>query len=121
MRDVDALDLDLAIAAYRHRVHHRADSRHAIGFRASLLESDTSRGAFGQRLSPTRHVRSHVERADHVVFIGQVRARNELAPIAIRVLARGMSELVHEALTIELVCGLSDAAARSDGHVKLRR
>src|SRR5262249_62213220 len=121
MCDVDALQLDLALSADRNRVHHGTDRRHSIGFRASLLEGYRPRGAARQRLAPTRHVRSNVERADHVVLIRQAGAGDELAPIAVRVLACGMSELVHEALAIVLVCGLSYAAPRADGNVEFRR
>src|SRR5437868_7661042 len=105
MRDVDALQPDLAVAAYRDRVHHGADGRHAIGFPAPLLEGDSPRRTPGQRLSPTRHLGGNVERADHVVLVGQARAGNELAPIAVWIHTCGMCEFVHEALAIELVRG----------------
>ena len=121
VRDVDALQPDLAVAAHRDGMHHRADRRHAVAFRAAFLEADGARLARRERRSPARHLGGHVERLDHVVLVGEIAAGEELAPIAIRILARGAGELVDEALAIELVRGLADAAPRADGHVELRR
>src|SRR6476661_3838148 len=116
MRNVDTLQFDLAFAAYRDRVHHGTDRCHTIGFAASLFEGDRAYRALWQRLPPARHFRRHIECADHVVLVRQARAGNELPPIAIRVHAGRMGELIHEALAIELVRGLSDAAPRTDGY-----
>src|SRR5262245_41978031 len=112
MRDVDALHFHLAFAAYGHRVNHRADRCHAIGFGASLFESDTLRRALWQRLSPTQHLRRKVKRADHVVLVREACSCDELSPITIRVFTCRVGELVHEALAIELVRGLTDPASR---------
>src|SRR5215510_16310872 len=103
MRDVDAFQLNLPVAAYRDRVYHGADSCHAVGFRAPLFEGDSPRRTPWQRLSPTRHLRCHVERADHVVLVRQAGASNEFVPISIGVDPCGMSELFHEAFAIALV------------------
>src|SRR5262249_56692439 len=121
MRDVDAFQLYLAVAAYRDRVYHGADGRHAVGFRAPLFEADSPRRTPWQRLSPTRHLRCNVERADHVVLVRQAGPSDEFAPISIGVDPCGTSELIHEAFAIELVRGLANATPRADGDVKFRR
>ena len=74
-----------------------------------------------QRRAPARHLGGHVERLEHVVFERQIGARDQLASIEVWVFARRVRELVDEALAIELVRGLPDAAARADGHVEIRR
>src|ERR1043165_2410452 len=101
MRNVDAVELQLAFPADGDRVYHRAESRHPVGFSAPLLERDGLHRTFGQRFSPTRHLHGDVERADHVVLVGKAGAGNELTAVPIRILARSVSKLVHEALAIE--------------------
>ena len=63
----------------------------------------------------------HVQRCDHVGLVRQVRARHELSPIQIGILPGRVRELVHEALAVELVGRLPDAATRADRHVERRR
>src|SRR5262245_55278770 len=121
MRDVDTLELNLAFAADRDRVHHRADRRHAIGFRAALLKRDRLRRAGRQRLSPAGHFRGHVESADHIFFIWKTGARDELTSITIRILPCGTREFIHETLAIELMCRLSNPSTGPNRDMKLRR
>ena len=122
VRDVHALEPDLAFAADRDGMHHGADRRHAVAFRASLLEARWRAPCPSGSGVPQPDISAAMSSALIMSSLyGRLRAGEELAAIEIRILAGGTGEFVHEALAIELVRGLSDAAPRADRHVELRR
>src|SRR5215475_12631675 len=118
MRNVDADETHVALLADRDSMDLGADSGMAATFGTTLLERDGARGALRQWPAPARHLRSHVERPDHVGLVGKIGAGDQLAAIAIRVFAGRVGKLVHEAFAIEVVRRLTHAASGADGNVE---
>src|SRR5262245_56915843 len=104
MRDIDALDTDLALLADRDSMDHGAEGRMMTRLRAAFFERDRPCSPFRQRLAPARHLGSHIESLHHVRLVRKVGARDQLAAIEIGIFARGMRKFIHKTLAIEMLC-----------------
>src|SRR2546425_11542376 len=119
--------LDLApddIGVYRHAAVHRGD--HAVHLRRAVRAhrdlrdlrapaaegkhyGDAAVNAGGQRLTPARFFRGELERASAARLLAE-----EGAPELVRILARGVRELVDEAFQKETVLRVPDRAPEPD-------
>src|SRR5215468_11964030 len=108
MRNVDAEQAQFALLADRDCMDLGAYSGVATALSPTFLKRNRPRHALRQRLAPARHLRSRIQRLDHVGLVGEVGARDQLTAIKVWVLASSMGKLIHEALAIKIVRRLAD-------------
>ena len=126
VRDVHAMVPYLAAAGHLHRVDLRADRPVGPRRAAPVFDGDPASPALGQRRPPPRHLGRQVEsrqprvaprEAAHTRRRSRGVARQQLAPVLIRVLPRRVGELVDEGLQVEAVRARPGRAPVAARHV----